>query len=42
MTLSKALSRRNPENTPSAIDVGTMRMSAKPARMSEFHSADMT
>ena len=42
MVRSKMLSRRNPENTPSAIDVGTIRIRAKPARMSEFHSAAMT
>ena len=42
MTLSKALSLRNPENTPSTMNVGTIRIRAKPARMSEFHSADMT
>ena len=42
IVLSNTLSRRKPENTPSAIDVGTMRIRAKPARISEFQSAAMT
>ena len=39
---SRTLSLRNPAKTPSAIDVGTMSTSAKPARRSECQKASMT
>ena len=41
MTRSSALSRRNPANTPTRIEVGTMMTSAKPASSSELPRACM-